>query len=177
MDFDFTYENGIAKIHDGSIPMHKSFTLSFDVSEYSLQEQKKLFIGKINDKGYVSYVNTKRKENKLYTLSKKLGNYKLATDTTKPTISTINFKDKQNVKNLKKLHVEIKDDGSGIDKYRATIDGKWILMEYEYKKNRLSYDLSDLKPSTSKTKEYTLKIVVSDEVGNTNTHITTFYKK
>jgi len=61
--------------------------------------------------------------------------------------------------------------------FKDYIDGKWILMEYEYKKNRLSYDLSDLKPSTSKTKEYTLKIVVSDEVGNTNTHITTFYKK
>lgn len=176
VDFDFTYEDGIAKVYEGSIPMHKSFTLSFDVSEYPKEEQKKLFIGRINDEGYVSYVNTKYTENKLFTLSKTLGNYKLASDNVQPTITPKNFKDKQWVANT--LVVEIKDEETGIKSYKATIDGQWILMEYEPKKNTLTYDLNDMKTYlTSKTSKHQLKIIVSDEVGNTNTYITTFYKK
>ena len=37
------------------------------------------------------------------------------------------------------LNVKISDDLSGISSYRATINGKLILMEYEYKTDLLSY--------------------------------------
>jgi len=176
--FNFTYDKGIATIHNGSIPLHKSFTLSFDVSEYPKAEQKKLFIGKLNSKGYVSYSNTKRKENKLYTVTKSLGKFKLATDTKKPTISPKNFKNGQWLSNFRFLKVHIKDNLTGIKKYRATIDGNWILMEYEPKTGILTYDFNDSKyASLSKTAKHQLKIVVSDYVNNTNTYIATFYRK
>ncbi|HIE44827.1 MAG TPA: M23 family metallopeptidase, partial [Flavobacteriaceae bacterium] len=150
--FNFTYNKGIATIHNGSIPLHKSFTLSFDVSEYPKAEQKKLFIGKLNSKGYVSYSNTKRKENKLYTVTKSLGKFKLATDTKKPTITPKNFKNGQWLSNFRFLKVHIKDNLTGIKKYRATIDGNWILMEYEPKTGILTYDFNDSKyASLSKT--------------------------
>jgi len=176
--FNFTYDKGIATIHNGSIPLHKSFTLSFDVSEYPKAEQKKLFIGKLNSKGYVSYSNTKRKENKLYTVTKSLGKFKLATDTKKPTITPKNFKNGQWLSNFRFLKVHIKDNLTGIKKYRATIDGNWILMEYEPKTGILTYDFNDSKyASLSKTAKHQLKIVVSDYVNNTNTYIATFYRK
>ena len=176
--FNFTYNEGIATIHDGSIPLHKSFTLSFDVSQYPKSEQKKLFIGKVNSKGNVSYSNTKRKENKLYTVTKSLGKFKLATDTKKPTITPKNFKNGQWLSNFRFLKVHIKDNLTGIKKYRATIDGNWILMEYEPKTGMLTYDFNDSKyASLAKTAKHQLKIVVSDYVNNTNTYIATFYRK
>ncbi len=178
-DFDFSVHKGIVKVHDKSIPLNKSFTLSFDVSEYPKSEQKKLFIGRVNSKGYVtSYANTKRKENKLYTVTKTLGKYKLATDSKKPTITPKNFKSGQWISNYRFLKVKIKDDLTGIKSYRATIDGQWILMEYEPKTGMLTYDFNDSKyHSFTKTAKHQLKIVVSDYVNNTNTYIATFYRK
>ncbi len=172
--FNFKYENGIVQLHNKSVPLNKSFTLSFDVSEYPLKEQNKLFIARISKKGHVSYVNTKRKPNKLYTLSKYLGNYTLASDTKKPMIKPMNFKNGQWLSNKKRLKVYIKDDLTGIKSYRATIDGKWILMEYEPKTGLLFYNFSDKKFTTAK---HELKIVVKDKVNNTNTYIATFYRK
>ena len=176
--FDFKFENGIAKVHNRTVPMNKSFTLSFDVSEYPINEQKKLFIGKVNSKGYVSYKNTKRKENKLYINSRSLGNYKLASDNKKPSIVLKNFKEAQWLTNFRFLKVKIKDNLTGIKSYKATIDGVWVLMEYEPKKGLLTYDFNDFKYHTVvKKAKHELKIIVSDMVNNTNTYIATFYRK
>jgi len=172
--FNFKYTNGIVKLHKKTIPLNKPFTLSFDVSEYPLKEQNKLFIARIFGKGKISYVNTKRKPNKLYTLNKNLGNYTLASDTKKPMIKPMNFKNGQWLTNKKKLKVYIKDALTGIKSYHATIDGKWILMEYEPKTGLLFYNFNDKKFSTAK---HILKIVVKDQVNNTNTYIATFYRK
>ena len=51
---------------------------------------------------------------------------------------------------------------------------EWILMEYDLKKKKLSYDFRDKKLVGSK---HIFKLVVSDNVGNTNTYTSTFYRK
>jgi hypothetical protein len=48
------------------------------------------------------------------------------------------------------------------------------LMEYDVKKKKLSYDFRDKKLVGSK---HIFKLVVSDNVGNTNTYKSTFYRK
>ncbi len=174
LKFDFSYKNGIVKIHNGSVPLHKNFTLTFNTSDYSAEERKKLFIAKVKKGGHLSYIYTKRKENKLYANTKKLGNYKLASDYIKPTITPKNFKNGQWLTANKTLKVTIKDKLTGVKSYRATIDGKWILMEYEPKTGVLTYNFSDRKYITAK---HNLKIIVSDEVNNTKTYIATFYRK
>jgi len=179
VDFNFNVKNGIVTVHNKSIPLNKSFTLSFNVSDYPLEEQKKLFIGRVNSKGYItSYANTKRKENKLYTVTKTLGKYKLASDTKKPTIQLKNFKNGQWITSYRFLKVKIKDDLTGVKSYKAYIDGQWILMEYEPKKGLLTYDFNDFKyRALPKKAKHKIKIVVSDYVNNTNTYIATFYRK
>jgi hypothetical protein len=172
--FDFSYENGIVSVHNGSVPIHKSYTLNFDVSDYTASEQKQLFIAKVNKYGKLSYSNTKRKENKLYSKTRSFGDFKLASDTKKPTIKPKNFKDGQWLTSYRYLQLKISDDLSAIKKYRATIDDKWVLMEYEPKTGILTYDFNDVKYTTAK---HTLKVVVSDHVNNTKTYIATFYKK
>ncbi len=84
------------------------------------------------------------------------------------------FKDQQWISKRNTLKVKISDIGSGIKNYRATIDGKWVLMEYNHKKRILTYNFSDKKLVGSK---HIFKIVVSDNVGNTNTLSATFFKK
>jgi hypothetical protein len=60
---------------------------------------------------------------------------------------------------------KITDKGSGIASYRAEIDGKFCLMEYDAKRSRLSCRTADL-PFDKGT--YILTLVVSDYCGNTH---------
>ena len=84
------------------------------------------------------------------------------------------LQDQQWISNAKTLKVKIADIDSGIKNYRATIDGEWILMQYNHKKRILTYNFSDKKLVGSK---HIFKIVVSDNVGNTNELSATFFKK
>ncbi len=171
---DFLVKNGVAKIHKPNIPLDKKFTLTFDVSTYSEKEKKQLYIANINNKKYPRHYKTIKKKSKFYTTTKTLGSYTLITDNQKPKVKLYSFKNKQWISNYNLLKVKIHDTGSGIKSYRATIDGKWILMEYNLKKKLLTYNFNDKKLEGSK---HFFKIVVSDNVGNTNTLSATFYRK
>lgn len=171
---DFKVENDIAKIHTPTIPLDKRFTLTFDVSKYSEAEKQKMYIANLEYPKYPRYQYTRKKDSTFYTTTKTLGNYSLVSDTSKPKIKLLYFKDKQWISKFKTLKVKITDIGSGIKDWRATIDGEWILMEYNHKKSILTYNFSDKKLVGSK---HIFKIVVSDNVGNTNSLSTTFFKK
>ena len=172
--FDFKHEDNVVKLHNQGIPIHKNFTLTFDVSKYPKEEQAKLFIGRLTSKGKPYYSRTRRKPNKLYTLNKTLGNYALFSDNQKPKIKPINFKDNQWLSKYRYLKLRITDNLSGIKSYRAEIDGEWVLMEFNAKTGVLTYDFKDKKFDKEK---HTLKLTVADNVNNTNTYIATFFKK
>ena len=171
---DFKVEKGVAKIHTPTIPLDKSFTLTFDVSNYSETEKQQLYIANVENSKYPRFQYTRKKDSTFYTTTKTLGKYSLASDKHKPKISLLYFKDQQWISKRNTIKVKISDIGSGIKNYRATIDGKWVLMEYNHKKRILTYNFSDKKLVGSK---HIFKIVVSDNVGNTNTLSTTFFKK
>ncbi|WP_254712523.1 M23 family metallopeptidase [Polaribacter pectinis] len=171
---DFKVENGIAKIHTPTIPLDKSFTLTFNVSNYSEAEKQQLYIANLEYVKYPRYQFTRKKDSTFFTTTKSLGNYKLLSDKIKPKASILYFKDNQWISNLKTIKVKISDIGSGIKNWRATIDNEWILMQYNHKKKILTYNFSDKKLVGSK---HIFKIVVSDNVGNTKELSRTFYKK
>ena len=171
--FDFKHEEDVVKLHNAGVPLHKNFTLTFDVSKYPKEEQDKLFIARINTKGRPYYSGTRRKENKLYTLNKTLGNYALFSDNQRPVIKPVNFRDGQWLTNYNFLKVRITDKLSGVKSYRAEINGEWILMEFDAKRGLLTYDFNDKELTGEK---HELKLMVVDHVNNTNTYIATFYR-
>lgn len=171
---DFKIDKGVAKIHTPTIPLHKNFTLTFNVSKYTKSEKEQLYIANLEYPKYPRYQYTRKKDSTFYTTTKTLGNYTLQFDTLKPTINLLYFKDQQWISNSKTIKVKIKDTGAGIKDYNATIDGKWVLMEYNHKKGILTYNFSDKKLVGSK---HIFNLVVSDNVGNTNTLSATFFKK
>ena len=76
--------------------------------------------------------------------------------------------------NYSYLSLNISDDLSGIDTYSATLNGEWILMEYEPKTNTITYNFDD---KILNTNECELKVTVTDNVGNSNTFTSTFFRK
>ena len=136
--FDFDYKDSIVSLHNQSVPLHKNFTLTFDVSKYPKEIRKQLFIARKKSKGRLYYSNTRRKEDRLYTLNKILGKYTLALDTIKPKIIPINFKNEQLLTKYRYLKFKVSDNLSGVKFYRGEIDGKWILLEYDAKKKPIN---------------------------------------
>ncbi len=172
---DFEVKNDTLKLHEDTKAAKKNFTISFDVSNYTDADKNNLYIARlVGYKKYPSYIYTKRKDDLLIARTKKLGTYTLATDTTKPLIKPINFKKEQWLSKYRFLKIKIDDEGSGISNYRATVNGKWILMEYDYKTKTLTYDFNDSVVLDTKNN---LKIIVTDNVGNNSTFETLFYRK
>lgn len=172
---DFEVKNDTLTLHKNTIAAKKSFNIAFDISKYNDEDKQKLYIARlIGYNKYPIYSNTKRKGNLLTTNTKILGTYTLATDNTKPTILPINFKNGQWLSKYRYLKIKIDDKDSGISNYRATVNGKWILMEYDYKTKTLTHDFNDGLITDTKNN---LKVIVTDNVGNNSTFETLFYRK
>jgi murein DD-endopeptidase MepM/ murein hydrolase activator NlpD len=174
-DFYIDLEKGAdtVKIHDNSVPAHRNFTITFDASNYSQKDQKQMFVARLDAKGTPNYNSTYKRGNIFTTRTRNLGTYTLSKDTIAPVIRTKNFKEKQWLNNYRYLSVFISDDLSGINTYSATLNGEWILMEYEPKRNTLTYNFDD---KILDKKQCILEVTVTDNVGNTNTLKTTFYR-
>ena len=148
--------------------------MTFDVSKYSEEERKQLFITRLDKDLKPSYASTYKRGNTFTTRTRNLGTYTLAKDTIPPKISPKNFKHKQWLTNYRYLSLRISDDLSGIDTYSATLNGEWILMEYEPKTRTLTYNFDD---RILDKKQCVLKVSVKDNVGNTSKYEVTFYRK
>jgi hypothetical protein len=171
---NFSVNDRIATIHKPIIPLDKKFTITFDSIMYKRSEVNHIYIANMNNKKYPYYMDTRKKSDKLFTTTKTLGKYGLLIDNQIPKIYNSNFKDNDWMSRLRYLTIKISDSQSGIKSYEASIDNEWILMEYDVKKKKLSYDFRDKKLVGSK---HIFKLVVSDNVGNTNTYKSTFYRK
>ena len=171
---DFKVDSGVAKVHTPSIPLNKSYTLTFNVSKYTAQEKEQLYIVNTEYAKYPRYVNTRKKDTTFYTTTKTLGKYTLKMDTLKPDVKILYIDNKQWITSAKTLKVKVSDVDSGIKNWRATIDDSWILMQYNHKKGILTYNFSDKILVGSK---HIFKLVLSDNVGNTTERSITFFKK
>lgn len=172
--FDYNYDDGIAKLHNSTVPVHNYFKLTFDVSNVPSDELKQTYIAKKNRHGKWYYVSTKKKENTLYTSSKNLGEFSLRTDNEPPKISPLGFKEGQWLTKYNSLKVKIYDKESGIKSFRGELDGSWIRMAFNPKDGTLTYDFSDRELTGT---EHSLKVVVLDNVNNKTTFETKFNKK
>ncbi|WP_313791415.1 hypothetical protein [Lacinutrix neustonica] len=171
----FSVRNDTLILHKPTLPVKKTFTISYDISQYAEADLKQLYIAELLGwNNFPSYSSTKRKGNTLYTRTKDLGTYVLARDTVAPTITPVNFKDGSWLSKYRFLKVKIDDDLTGVSNYRATVNGQWILMEYDYKEKTLTYDFNDGVVHDTKNK---LKVIVTDHVGNSTTFESTFFRK
>jgi len=174
MYLDITINADTIYLHDYRIPVHKPISLGFDVSAYKDEDKAQLFIGRQVPWGDIYYVNTLKKANRFTANVREFGKYIIAKDEDPPTINALNFRNNQWISNLKELKVKIDDELTGIDSYRATVNGKFILMEYDPKKKTLTHDFSD---GVVEDTENNFKLVVTDKVGNTAIFENKFYRK
>lgn len=171
---DISQSADTLKVHKDIVPLHKNMIISYDMSSKENDNLKQYYIGRVTSWGAVYHVNTRRKGNILSAATRTMGTYAVSKDDTPPTIKPINFKNKQWITKNKTLRLKIADKDTGVDGYRAMVNGKFILMEYDYKTGVITHDFSDGVVTDS---ENELKVIVTDNVGNSTTFEATFYRK
>jgi hypothetical protein len=135
---------------------------------------KHLFIGSVNDNGTLSYIPTKLIGNYIKAKTRSLGTYTIGIDRDSPEIKPINFTNLDWISNNNFLKIKISDKVSGIKNYRATVNGDWILMEYDPKTKTLTHDFKD---GIIKKVENNLELLVTDNAGNSSKFDLKFYRK
>ncbi len=93
------------------------------------------------------------------------GDFFVAIDTIPPVLTPIS---PANWSKTGVIRIKIADSQTGIAHYRATIDGRWTLMEYTSKNRTLTLRLAD-SPLKRSGSSHHVCITVTDGVGNTST--------
>jgi hypothetical protein len=98
------------------------------------------------------------------------GNYTIMIDTIPPKITPIDIK--PSMKGKESFQVKITDKVTGISRYKATLDGQWILLEYDAKNSMFTHKFENI----SNDKNHDLYIEVNDRVGNPKTYRVSFMR-
>ena len=157
-------------IENPLVPVYKNIKISYQPDTI----QKGNYLGIVSGKKSIHFVSSDHKNGVFKARTKTLGKYILGRDTIPPTIEPVNFEDGKWVSNYRKLSFIIDDEGTGIGHYRGTIDGKWVLFEYEYKKKSLTFTFDDYPLEGTK---HFIEISVKDMVGNSSQYNAVFYRK
>lgn len=169
---NFDVKDNVLFLHDDTVPVHNNLTVTFDVSAIPNLNREKTFISRI-DGDKPEYFTTYKKGNSFSIKTRDLGKFMLMTDTIAPKIYKPNFSENQNIDALDSLSIHISDELSGIKEYKGFLNGKWILMDYDYKTKSLTHYFSDAVYEEGKNE---LKVVVSDKMGNSTIFETHFFK-
>ena len=97
----------------------------------------------------------------------------MAQDSIPPRIYNVNFVEGKTLKEQKTISVSVTDLHSDIANYSAYLNGKWILMEYDYKTKRLTHNLEDAIYVQGRND---FKIIVTDSLQNSATFESYFFK-
>ena len=171
-DLNFDVKNDTLFLHDDTVPAHTNFTVSIEDTKSTETQREKMFIGRIEGKK-VNYNPTYRKDNVFNTKVKILGKYALVSDTAAPKISMAVPVEGKWISEQKTIQLSIYDELSGIKSYNGYLNGKWVLFEYDNKTRKLTHYFNDGIVADGAND---LKVVVIDNVGNSTTFETRFFR-
>ncbi|MDV6167962.1 M23 family metallopeptidase [Flavobacterium sp. DG1-102-2] len=169
---DFDVKDSVLHLHNATIPVHSPLTVSFDVTGIPKDVLQKTFIAGFTEKR-ISYNSSYMDAGRLTAKVKVLGDFKLVQDYNPPKIYSPSFTAGKWLTKNKQFSLKISDDRSGIATIDAWLNGKWILMHYDYKTKIIYHNFSDGVVADGRND---LKVTVTDSVGNSATFETHFFR-
>lgn len=128
-------ENTSLFVHSRTTPLFRAikvqWTPDFFVDNKSI---KRVFTR--NRRGRPLYVGGKWNGDTIEFYTGSFGEFFLDEDVEKPSVTLIN-------KTLQQLVFRIDDEISGIENYRAELNGKWLLMKYDHKKKLIRSEIGE----------------------------------
>ena len=145
--------NDTLRIGSPTTPIHQSIMVTLKAKGnysskariYGISGRSKNFVGGTWDNNKISF------------RTRDFGTYTILEDTLKPEIRYLG-------RYSGEYRLRIRDPLAGIQSYNAYLNGKWLLLEYDFKKSTITTRRKD----PTKPLKGELKVIVVDEVGNEN---------
>lgn len=132
------------RVHRKTSPIQAACTLMIKPKDLKPELYDKAMVVRINDRGAPVSVGGTYANGWVTTTIRVFGTYSILIDTIRPSIKPINISDGKNLAKQKTIKIQIRDNLAGIKSYRATINNKWVLMEYDAKESLLTYAIDEL---------------------------------
>jgi len=158
----------VHRIHNKFTPIHDS---------YELWIKPDRDLGPLNNKAVILNTNGEAapgtyQDGYVKAQVKNFGDYYIKVDTIPPHITPLDITNGKNMRALHRISFRIGDNLSGIKTYNGSIDGKWVLMEWDFKTKVLSYTFDkDFEPG-----KHNFELTVSDNKDNVSHYKAEFYK-
>lgn len=157
--------SAVHQIHDYKTPVHKFYDLAIRPTSIPENLKSKAFIAYCDQKNRIYNCGGTWEDDMLKTKVRDLGAFYVMTDTKPPSIKPSSFR--KNLRGRKTMSFKIRDNyrsARNVDglSYYATVDGQWILMQFDAKNDLLFHRFEADFPKG----EHQLRLVVKDAVGN-----------
>lgn len=159
-------------IHNKLTPVHKNFIIKIKPDSIPEKHQNKACIAKLSDNNGFIYVGGEWDGDFIKARSRSFGKYVVTIDTVAPVITPINISKNTDMSVHPAIQINITDNLSGIKRYNGYIDGKWVLFEYDSKKNLLIYEFDKERLVSGST--HKLSLIITDYCNNTAKYKTSF---
>ena len=154
----------VYEVGDSEIPLFKSYLVSFKVGE-EIDRTHLVVAHKV--KGEWKFLgNNMGEDDNVYASTREFGSFSLMADSIAPTIEPVNFGNGGSIsRSQRNLVLRVDDSFSGIahEEIYCTLDGEWMLFEYNFKRNTITHDFRRKRPDPG---TYTLKVQVQDAASN-----------
>jgi hypothetical protein len=160
--YSFTHQ-----VQDLNTPLNSSMTISIKPDAGTEFFRDKMLIASLYPSGFMQSVGGGFENGWVTVRTSTFGNFLIVADSTAPVITPLNISKDGEIKDTAGIRISVEDNFSGIGTYRATLNGKWILMEYDSKNNVLfhPFDVNTARATLSK-----LVLTVTDKKNNTATY-------
>ena len=148
-----TLTNPELEINNPSEFLWNSMDITWDVDGFT-GDKNSYYVYQQNRNGSKSFIGGTWEGNKIRFKTRNFGTFVLAQDDVKPTVSPVRV-------NSSELRFIIKDANSGIRDFEAKVNGKWVLMRYEYKQAVIWSEKLDEQPFKGP-----VILKVTDQAGN-----------
>lgn len=167
--YDTLYLTGLStgnnfSVGQAAIPLRKEVSITFKPTEIIPFPEKTSVYRILNTER--EFLASKWQNNSVLFSTEKLGNFTLLTDSIPPRMSLVK-------KNKDGFSFKIVDNLSGLKRVKASVNGHYVLMDYDYKRNLIW----SLKEYENQLFEGDLTIEVEDYQGNSFTYQTTIEKQ
>ncbi len=164
------YYSDIIHVHKKGVPISDQYTLRIKPNNLPDSLKKKAVVVECSSNKPFALQSKWIDDKWLQARPRDFGQYTIMVDTFAPKITPIDIM--PNMKGKNTFQVKITDKITGISRYKAILDGKWALLEYDAKNSLFTHKFRE----GANGANHDLIIVVNDRVGNTKQYQASFIR-
>ncbi|MCK5846589.1 MAG: M23 family metallopeptidase [Bacteroidales bacterium] len=165
-DSKYSKYSQLCNIYKIGVPLHKHYKLKIKLNKPNeIANKSKLCIISLNNMNQIIYEGGSYSDGWINIKTRSFGKYYIDIDTIAPILTAKNIYNNKNITKQHAISFKVTDNLSGIKSYKASIDGEWVLLEYDPKRNHLYYVIDD----RFKAGKHKFKITATDDRSNKTT--------